>query len=121
LSVSSSDPLSPLEIPVSGTGDRDTALVTCRTTVNRTATKRHRHGKRMPVKCTTKLVASPAKPTATTAVLTRGRHVYATGSVLVAGTKTKLLLTPIRDISKGIYTLTLTRRHIRLSETISID
>jgi hypothetical protein len=54
-------------------------------------------------------------------VLSRGKIVYATGSAVVSGKHTKLLLTPRRSIGNGTYTLTLTHGHKRRRETITID
>lgn len=141
LSVSSADPLSPLEIQVSGSGAQhppwqlgpegrqglpgkqgpagEIELVTC-TKIARKA----KSGKHVQMKCTSRLVTGPVKFTAaeaaTTAVLSRGRLVYATGSVLGAGTKTRLLLTPRHNIAKGTYTLTLTHGHKRQREIVTI-
>lgn len=142
LSVSSADPLSPLETPVSGSGSQlppwplgpegpqglpgkqgsagEIELVTCTTIVRKVKGRKHLH-----MTCMTKLVTSPIKFTtvgsATAAVLSRGKVVYATGSVLGTGTKTKLLLTPRHNIAKGTYTLTLTHRHRRQREIVTID
>ena len=76
-------------------------------------------------KCTIKLTSSPVTITTTgasiAAVLSRAKVVYATGSATKTGTQTKLLLTPRRQIAKGIYTLTLTHGHKHQHETITID
>lgn len=141
LSVSSADPLSPLEIPVSGSGSQlpqwqlgpegrqgltgkqgpaaKIELVTCTTIVRKVKSAKH-----MRMQCTTKLVTSPVKFTtvgaATAAVLSRGKLIYATGSVLGKGMKIKLLLAPRRNIAKGTYTLTLTRDHKRQRAIVTI-
>jgi hypothetical protein len=142
LSVSSADPLSPLEISVSGSGRQlpqwqprpedqqgssgkqgsagDIELVTCTTIMRKVKGGRH-----MQMKCTTRFVTGPVKFTtvgaATAAVLSRGKLVYATGSVLGAGMKTKLLLIPRHNIAKGTYTLMLNHRHKRQREIVTID
>lgn len=105
LSVSSADPLSPLEIPASGSGSQlplghegqqglpgpqgpagGIELVTC----TRIARK-GKGGQHAQMKCRARLVTGPVKFTAagatTTAVLSRGKLVYATGSLLGTGTK----------------------------------
>ena len=75
-------------------------------------------------KCTSKLTSSPVTfttaATAAAAVLTRGGVRYASGSAIRSGGQTKLLLSPRRSITKGSYTLTLTRRGNRHSETITV-
>jgi hypothetical protein len=53
-------------------------------------------------------------------VLLRGNVVYGTGSAIRAGGNTRLLLTPLRKIRDGSYTLKLTRGHVRQTETIMI-
>jgi hypothetical protein len=55
------------------------------------------------------------------AVLSRGTLVYATGSAIGSGRKTKLLLDARRSIGKGNYTLTLTHGRTRWRQTITID
>ena len=95
-------------------------LVTCKTV--RTGTAKHR---KTVQRCTTKLTSSPVKFTTagavTAAVLTRGNVVYATGSAIHTGKKTKLLLTRRHNIRRGSYTLTLTRGRHHQRETITID
>jgi hypothetical protein len=75
-------------------------------------------------KCSTKLTSSPVTfktaADSTAAVLLRGDVVYATGTANRAGKKTTLLLTPLRKIRKGSYTLTLTHQRHRQRETITI-
>ena len=75
-------------------------------------------------KCTTRLTSSPVKFTttgvATTAVLSRGGVVYATGTAARSGSQTRLLLIPRRRLVRGRYILTLTRRHQHQRETITI-
>jgi len=94
-------------------------LVTCKSVTTGTGKK-----KKTVQKCTTKLTSSPVKFTtsgvATSAVLSRGRVVYATGTATRSGNRTRLLLTPRRRVSKGRYTLTLTRGHSHQRETITI-
>jgi hypothetical protein len=53
-------------------------------------------------------------------VLLRGNVVYATGSAIRSGRSTRLLLTPLRKIRDGSYTLKLTRGHVRQREAIMI-
>ncbi len=75
-------------------------------------------------KCTSMLTSSPVKfttaGTAIAAVLLRGKLLYATGSAIDSGKRTELLLSPRRTITKGSYTLRLTRGRARRSETITI-
>lgn len=73
--------------------------------------------------CTTRLTSSPVKFTTTdliTAVLSRGKIVYGVGLASRAGNRTKLLLTPLRAIHDGRYTLTLTHGRKRQRGTITI-
>ncbi|HEV7937604.1 MAG TPA: hypothetical protein VGP18_06230 [Solirubrobacteraceae bacterium] len=74
-------------------------------------------------RCTTKLTSSPVviARTSVTAVLSRGRVIYATGSVVGPGKNTKLLLTPRHSIGNGSYTLTLTHGRKRQHKTIMIQ
>jgi hypothetical protein len=95
-------------------------LVTCTT-----VTKNVKGKKTTSQKCTTKLTSAPAAITTTgasiAAVLSRGKVVYATGSAVVSGKHTKLLLTPRHNVGEGSYTLTLTHGPERLRETIRIE
>ena len=95
-------------------------LVTCKS-----VTTGRGKNKKTVQKCTIKLTSSPVTITTTggsvKAVLSRGKIVYATGSAVVSGKHTKLLLTPRRSIGNGTYTLTLTHGHKRRRETITID
>jgi len=94
-------------------------LVTCKSVTTGTGKK-----KKTVQKCTTKLTSSPVKFTtsgaATTAMISRGRIVYATGTATRSGKQTRLLLSPRRRVGKGRYTLTLTRGHSHRRETIAI-
>jgi CSLREA domain-containing protein len=76
-------------------------------------------------RCTARLTRSPVKLTNSgatlSAVLARGKVVYATGSAISKGKTTRLLLTPRRNIAKGSYTLTLTHGRHRQRETITIN
>ena len=94
-------------------------LVTCKSVTTGKGKK-----KKTVQKCTTKLTSSPVKFTtsgvATSAVLSRGRVVYATGTATRSGNRTRLLLSPRRRVGKGRYTLTLTRGHSHQRETITI-
>ncbi len=94
-------------------------LVVCKSVTTGTGKK-----KKTVQKCTTKLTSSPVKFTtsgaATSAVLSRRRVVYATGSATRSGNRTRLLLSPRRRVGKGRYTLTLTRGHSHQRETIAI-
>jgi Concanavalin A-like lectin/glucanases superfamily len=114
LTVSSSGPSSPLEIPVSGVGGH--ALVSC------TTIARLRRGLHMT--CTSGLVVYNHQiktgATVAKAALTRGTLVYATGSALRSGVRTRLLLIPRRPIGSGTYMLTLTHPHRRTRETVRI-
>jgi hypothetical protein len=95
-------------------------LVVCKSVTTGTGKK-----KKTVQKCTTRLTSSPVKFTttgvATTAVLSRGGVVYATGTATRSGNQTRLLLTPRRRLVKGRYTLMLTRRHRHQRETVTID
>jgi hypothetical protein len=87
-------------------------------------TKRKGKHKQTTQKCTTKLTSKPVKfktaAALSSAVLSRGDIVYATGSAIRAGKNTKLLLTPLRKIRGGSYTLKLTHGRERHRETITI-
>lgn len=103
--------------PTGKNGEVD--LVTCKSVS--TGTGKH---KKTIQKCTIKLTSSPVTTIgggAMTAVLSRGKVVYATGSAVVSGKRTKLLLMLRRGIVKGNYTLTLARGRKRLHETITIE
>jgi hypothetical protein len=135
LTLTSNDPTSPLSITLRGTGGtlpqgpRGTTgargpagkieLVTCKR-----VTKGKGNHKKTTQKCTTKLTSKPVKfKTAgdvSSAVLSRGDIVYATGSAIRSGRSTRLLLTPLRKIRDGSYTLKLTRGRVRQRETIMI-
>jgi len=95
-------------------------LVVCKSVTTGTGKKR-----KTVQKCTTRLTSAPVKFTttgvATTAVLSRGGVVYATGTATRSGNRTRLLLTPRRRLVEGRYTLTLTRRHEHQRETVTID
>ncbi len=95
-------------------------LVTCKSVT--IGSGRHRKAVE---KCTTKLTSSPITFKITgavvTAVLLRGKIQYATGREISSGRVTQLLLTPRHKLVKGNYTLTLTRRHQRHRETITIS
>jgi ribulose-5-phosphate 4-epimerase/fuculose-1-phosphate aldolase len=75
-------------------------------------------------KCTTKLTSSPVTVKTTgdvvAAVVSRGDVVYATGSAIRLGKRTKLSLTPLHRISTGRYLLTLTHGRKYQRETITI-
>ena len=91
--------------------------MSCTTTTKRTKV----HGKRKTVKqtkCTTKLVSSPVKFTASAAraTLSRGRVIYATGSASAS----RLKLQARRVLRPGRYTLTLTSHHQTTRQTITI-
>jgi streptogramin lyase len=76
------------------------------------------------MKCTIKLVTGPVtfKTTgASAAVLSRGGLVYATGSAIGSGRKTKLLLAARRRIREGRYTLTVTHGRTHQRQKITID
>jgi hypothetical protein len=94
-------------------------LVTCKP-----VTKGNGKHKKIVQKCSTKLTSSPVKFTTAgdriAAVLSRGGVVYATGSAVRAGKQTKLLLSPLRTIGKGRYSLALTHGRNRQRETIMI-
>ena len=94
-------------------------LVTCKSVT----TGKGKHRKTVQ-KCTTKLTSSPVRFTTAgasiAAVLSRGKIIYATGSAIDSGKRTKLLLSPRRNIGKGSYTLTLTHGRKRQRETITI-
>jgi Collagen triple helix repeat (20 copies)/Kelch motif len=94
-------------------------LVTCKPAT----TGKGKHKKTL-LKCTTKLTSSPVKFTtavaSSLAVLSRGRVIYATGSAGRLGNKTKLQLTPRRQLGRGTYTLTLTNGRKQQRETITI-
>ncbi len=83
------------------------------------------NGKRKQMGCKVELVTGPVTFTAAgaaiAAVLSRGKVVYATGSAIDSGKKTKLLLTPRHNLGEGSYMLTLTRGRKRQRETITID
>jgi virginiamycin B lyase len=135
LTLTSNDPTSPLSITLQGTGGTlpqgprgktgargptgKIELVTCKP-----VTKGKGKHKKTTQKCTTKLTSKPVKfKTAgdvSSAVLLRGDVVYATGSASRAGKNTKLLLTPLRKLRDGSYTLKLTHGHVRQRETITI-
>jgi hypothetical protein len=136
LTLPSNDPTSPLSITLRGTGGtlpqgppgktgpRGPAgkieLVTCKR-----VTKGKGKHKKTTQKCSTKLTSKPVKfKTAgdvSSAVLLRGNVVYGTGSAIRAGGNTSLLLTPLRKIRGGSYTLTLTHGQHRQRETITIS
>jgi hypothetical protein len=63
-------------------------------------------------------IASAGARFATT--LSRGGVVYGSGETIVLGRTTQVLLTPRRAITKGTYTLTLTRGRVSRHETIRI-
>jgi hypothetical protein len=95
-------------------------LVTCTTTTK--TVKRHKHTQK---KCTTKLVTGPvtfsATARASSASLSRGRALYATGTARRNGTKLVLtLLTARRRLTQGRYTLTLSHGRKHQRETITI-
>ncbi len=94
-------------------------LVVCKSVTTGTGKK-----KKTVQKCTTKLTSSPVKFTtsgaATSAVLSRGGVVYATGTATRSGNRMRLLLSPRGRVVKGRYTLTLTRGHSHQRETITI-
>jgi hypothetical protein len=135
LTLTSNDPTSPLSITLQGTGGQlpqgppgktgprgpagKIELVTCKP-----VTKGKGKHKKTTQKCTTKLTSKPVKfktgGDVSTAVLSRGDIVYATGSAIRAGKNTKLLLTPLRKIRGGSYTLKLTHGQHRQRETITI-
>jgi hypothetical protein len=54
------------------------------------------------------------------AVLARGKAIYATGSAARTGKRTKVLLTVRRRIGKGTYTLTLRRGHTVRRQRITV-
>ncbi|HEY1509298.1 MAG TPA: choice-of-anchor D domain-containing protein [Solirubrobacteraceae bacterium] len=88
-------------------------IVTCKS-VTRVVTV---HGKRRRTtvqECTTKLLAGAVTFTgsqATAAKLTRGHVLYASGVAFGAKSARGLLLVPSRRLTRGVYVLTLTRRH----------
>jgi hypothetical protein len=87
-------------------------LVTCEP-VTKTVT---RHGRKRKVhtrKCATKLVSGTVSFTAAAAraEISRGGTVYAAGAVLDASRlRQRLVLTPLRRLARGRYTLVLRRR-----------
>ena len=86
-------------------------LITCRTVKAKSGGKVHERQK-----CTGKLVAGPVKFTiagaSDRAAISRGDVVYATGvSVRMGRGRTQLLLTDLRPLRAGRYTLTLRDRH----------
>jgi hypothetical protein len=95
-------------------------LVTCKSVTTGTGKK-----KKTVQRCTTKLTSSPVKFTttgaATSAVLSRGGVIYATGTATRSGNRTRLLLSPRRQVGRGHYTLTLTRHHKHQHETVTIN
>jgi sugar lactone lactonase YvrE len=138
LTLTSNDLGSPLSITLQGTGGQlpqgppgkagatgprgpagEIELVTCRA-----VTKGKGKHKKTTQKCTTKLTSKPVKfktaADVSSAVLSRGAVVYATGSAIRAGDSTKLLLTPRRKIRDGSYTLKLTHGRDHQRETITI-
>lgn len=76
-------------------------------------------------KCTITLKSSPVTirtvGASIVAMLSRGKIVYATGSVIGSGEQTKLLLTPHRKLGRGTYTLMITHGRIRRRERITLD
>lgn len=138
LTVTSNDPASPLSITLLGTGGQlpqgppgktgatgprgpagEIELVTCKL-----VTKGKGKHKKTTQKCSSKLTSKPVKFTTardlSSAVLSRGDVVYATGSASRVGKSMKLLLTPLRTIRDGRYTLKLARGRARERETITI-
>jgi hypothetical protein len=83
-------------------------LVTCKTT-----TKTVHHRKQTRIICTTKLVSGTVKfkvaSAADRATLTRGHLIYAAGPFRMANGARQLLLSPLRELVGGTYTLTMTR------------
>ncbi len=94
-------------------------LATCKS-----VTTGHGERRRTVQRCTTRLTSSPVTFTGVgarfAASLSRGRVVYATGSVIAADGSTRLLLSPRRAIGRGSYTLTLIVGRRRRRETIAI-
>jgi hypothetical protein len=94
-------------------------LVTC--TTHTKAVKKHGKTHRVTVHdCTTRLITGTATFKATgggiKASISRGETVYATGVSVPAGRgRSELLLTDVRALARGRYTLTLTVRHGRRS------
>jgi len=90
-------------------------LVTC---------ERVKKGGKIQQTCQTKQGASPIKftgaGTKAAASLSRGKVTYATGFALDSGAQTQLLLSPLRKIVKGRYTLTVKRANRLRRETITI-
>ena len=93
-------------------------LVTCKSVT----TGKGAH-KKAAQKCTAKLTSSAITSAGArvAAVLSRGKVVYATGSAIVSGKKTQLLLTSHQEIGQGRYTLTVKRGNRLQRETITID
>lgn len=94
-------------------------LVSCTT-----LTKKVKGKAQEQMKCTIKLVTAPVTfntTGASAAVLSRGGLVYATGSAIGSGRKTKLLLAARRRIREGRYTLTVTHGRTHQRQTITID
>jgi hypothetical protein len=83
-------------------------LVTCTTAAKKIKGKVHKQ-----TKCATRLVAGPVSfTTASTARATLSRHgvAYARGVATRSHDRTRLLLTPLRRLDAGVYTLTLVGR-----------
>jgi hypothetical protein len=106
-------------------------LVTC-ATVTKTVTRKL-HGKQKKVKvtshvCSTKMVSGPATFTSASidrAAISRLGFVYATGTALRDGDRTRLILSRESRLGPGLYTLTLTtireHHHHITRQTVTIN
>jgi hypothetical protein len=143
LSIVSNAPSSPASVTLSGTGGSlpqgppgnngatgpqgppgpagKIELVICHT-VTRTVKAHGKKRKSKQQKCTARLVSGTVNFTiraaSVHATISRGRVVYAIGaSVNVGRGHTRLMLTDLRRLNRGRYTLTLRSRHHRIATT----
>jgi hypothetical protein len=84
-------------------------LLTCK------ASPKPKRGRQVAAKqCTLQLLSNPSQFTTTgtnsLATLSRGSHIYATGSSWSTGGRQRLLLHEVRRLRPGLYTLTVRRR-----------
>jgi hypothetical protein len=80
----------------------------------------HRRVQKCKIKLTTTKVKLAGPRALYTAVLARGKTIYATGSAARTRRQTRALLTLRRGLTKGVYTLTLRRRGKTRRQKITI-
>jgi hypothetical protein len=125
-------PTGPASLAVGPTGGQgpagDIELVTCKSvtvTVKKKVKGKTTKVKKTEQKCTGKLASGTVKFTSTgsivTATLSRAGDVYATGTVRMGSTKTEGALQLHRQLTRGRYTLTLSKGHTVLTRRTVVE